>query len=90
MDSTNTISDHTANSSPEMEPTRRERFAAFNKRLASKCYSFGGVAFLMFFLMLASGECDDEGPTEPGCDPTEETVTPPPVVTPDRSSPHRS
>ena len=87
MDSTNTISDHTANSSPEVEPTRRGRFAAFNKRLASKCYSFGGIAFLMFFLLLASEECDDEepvttepvvtdpGPTDPG--PTDPGPTDP-------------
>ena len=42
------------------EPTRRERFGAINKRLASKCYSFGGVAFLSFLLLLASDSCEDE------------------------------
>ena len=47
----------TEDATPEGGITRRERFAALNKRLASKCYSFGGVAFLMFFLMLASDAC---------------------------------
>ena len=39
---------------------RRERLTAFNRRLASTCYSFGGIAFLMFLVLLASDSCEDE------------------------------
>ena len=50
----------TEDATPEGGITRRERFAAINKRLASKCYSLGGIAFLSFLLLLASGSCEDE------------------------------
>ena len=49
-----------AGSKPERKTTRRERLTAFNRRLASTCYSFGGIAFLMFLVLLASDSCEDE------------------------------
>ena len=45
---------------PVTVPIRRERFMAFNQRVASKCFSFGGIAPLMFLVLLASGSCEDE------------------------------
>ena len=53
-------SNATEDATPEGGITRRERFAALNKRLASKCYSFGGIAFLSLLLLLASDSCEDE------------------------------
>ena len=40
--------------------TRGERFSAFNRQFASKCFSFGGIALFSFFLLFATGECDDD------------------------------
>ena len=68
-------------STPERKTTRRERLTAFNRRLASTCYSFGGIALLMFVFLLAADECEDDPPPDNTPPPAVDN-TPPPDNTP--------
>ena len=50
---------------PAREPTRWDYCRALNQRLASKCFSFGGVALLSLFLLFSTEECDNNGGSDP-------------------------
>ena len=56
-------------------PTRRERFRAFNRRVGSLCFGFGGVAFISFLLLFSAEECDESDSGGGGSDTSTSTDT---------------